>query len=280
MVASGSPLIIGADERHDEFVGHILVVRIFHALHGIGILAAFALTVNHGVVCLQNPLPAAVAIHGVVASADAGDLAGVVFACCLLQLLKISSTVGRESVAAVHEGVDENTISIQAILFCHLQQSMKMGLIRMHAAVRKQPKKMQAASAGLRILHGLEQNRMRKEFAILDHQLNARAVHVNDAASADIQMSDFAVAHLSVRQADGWAAGLNKRVGIFAQQAVIDRLTGKCDGIGFGFGAVTPSVEDDEDERFRGRDIIRDILLLHRSLDEKLAGFRPIMWAM
>ena len=77
----------------------------------------------------------------------------------LLQLLKISSAIGGKGVAAIHESVDENSIGIQPVLLRHFQQRMKMGLIRMHTAVRKQAKKMQAASADLRILHGFEQER-------------------------------------------------------------------------------------------------------------------------
>ena len=91
---------------------------------------------------------------------------------------------------------------------------------------------------------------MRKKFSILDHQLNPRAVHVHDSPGANVEMSDFTVAHLPVRQADVVAAGLNQRVGIFPQQAVIDWFAGHSDGIGFGFGTISPAVKDDQDERF------------------------------
>ena len=91
---------------------------------------------------------------------------------------------------------------------------------------------------------------MREELAVLDHQLDAGAVHVHDAAGADVEVADFAVAHLPVGQADEVAAGVNERVGILAQQAVVGRLAGERDGVGLGFGAVSPAVEDDEDERF------------------------------
>src|SRR5215469_7867364 len=67
---------------------------------------------------------------------------------------------------------------------------------------------------------------------------------------ADVEVPDFAVAHLAFRQANKRAAGLNQGVGIFAQQAVVSRLAGEGDGVSFGFGAITPAVEDDEDEWF------------------------------
>ena len=61
---------------------------------------------------------------------------------------------------------------------------------------------MQPPLADARVLHGIEQNGMREEFAVLDHQFDARDVHVHDAPGADVEMADFAVAHLPVGQAD------------------------------------------------------------------------------
>ena len=119
---------------------------------------------------------------------------------------------------------------------------MKMRLIRMHAAIGHKSKQMQLASSGARILHGIEQHGVVEKFAVLDHQLNARRIHVNDPPRPDIQVPNFAVAHLSVGQADVRAASVNQRVRIFAKQAVIGRLAGKRDGIGLGFGAVSPAI--------------------------------------
>ena len=78
-------------------------------------------------------------------------------------------------------------------------------------------------------------------------------IHVDDAAGADVEVADFAVAHLPVGQADVRAAGLDERVGILAQQPVIGRLARERDGVGLGFGAVSPAVEDDKYEWFRTR---------------------------
>ena len=215
-------------------------------------LAAFGVGEDHGVVGLGDALPAAVAVHGVVAAADGGDLAAVVFAHLLLQLFEISGAVGGQGVAAVHEGVDED--AIDAVLLRHFQQRVQMRLLRVHAAVGEQAEQMQPALAGARVLHGIEQHGMREKFAVLDHQVDAGDVHVHDAAGADVEVADFAVAHLPFGQADERPAGMNQRVGILAQQAVIGGLAGERDGVGFGFGAVSPAVEDDENEWFRTQD--------------------------
>lgn len=109
---------------------------------------------------------------------------------------------------------------------------------------------MKLAAASARILHGFEQDRMFEEVAVLDHQLDASRVHVHDAARSNVQVANFAVAHLPIRQANVRAAGLNQRIRIFTQQAVVSRLACQCDGVSFGFGAIAPAVEDDEDEWF------------------------------
>src|SRR6266852_1641626 len=109
---------------------------------------------------------------------------------------------------------------------------------------------MQTTAAAAGILHGGEQRGVRKKLAILDHQLDASAVHVNDASGADVEVTDFAIAHLSVGQANIFAAGVNERVGILLQQAVVAGLACQRDGVGAGFSTVAPAVENDEDERF------------------------------
>jgi len=57
-------------------------------------------------------------------------------------------------------------------------------------------------------------------------------------------MSDLAVAHLAFRQADERSTGMDERVGILAQQAVVSGLARERDGLGLGLGAVAPAVED------------------------------------
>ena len=129
-----------------------------------------------------------------------------------------------------------------------------MLLPRMHAAVRHQPEQMQLSpSQAARILHRVEQHWMREEFAVLDHQVDARDSMMHDAPGSNIQMADFAVPHLPLGQPDKRPAGVNQSVRILAQQPVIGRLARERDGVGLGFGAVSPAVENDENERFRTR---------------------------
>src|SRR6185437_852559 len=128
-----------------------------------------------------------------------------------------------------------------------------MRLIGVHTAIGDEAEQMELASAGARVLHRIEQDRLFEELAILDHELNPGGIHVHDASRSDIEVPDFAVSHLAVRETYERAAGMDQGVRIFAQQTVISWLAGQCDCIGFGFGSITPAVKNDKNERFRTR---------------------------
>src|SRR6266481_6139995 len=95
----------------------------FLPLHRVGVFAGFAVPMHHGVEGFGDALPAAVAVHGVVAATARGDLAGVVLTHLLLELLKIAGAASRESVATIHKGMHKDILD--AILFGHLQQCVK-----------------------------------------------------------------------------------------------------------------------------------------------------------
>src|SRR3984885_7270309 len=105
--------------------------------------------------------------------------------------------------------MDEDTV--ESILLCHLQQSVEMRLLRVHAAVGDETEQMQPTIAGASVLHGIEQDGVREELAVLDHQIDAGDVHVNDAACTDVQMADLAVAHLAFGKANVRSAGVDER---------------------------------------------------------------------
>ena len=63
-------------------------------------------------------------------------------------------------------------------------------------------------------------------------------------------MAHFAVAHLAFGQADERAGGMNQRIGKIFQQAIVIGLAREGDGVAFGFGAVSPAVENGQDDWF------------------------------
>jgi hypothetical protein len=158
---------------------------------------------------------------------------------------EIYSAVGR-SVAPVHEAVDENIFDF--IFSRHLEEREEMVQVRMDAAIAQKTEKVELTRAAA--FHGFEKQGLARKFASGDELIDSCAVHVNDAAGADIQVADFAVAHLSDGKADGRTGGLDQRVGEIFQDAVVVGLAREGDGVAFGFGAVAPAVEDGEDDRF------------------------------
>ncbi len=76
---------------------------------GFGVASALRSAGDHGVEGLSFFFPAEIAVHGVVAAADArGDVAGSVFAEGSLELFEVAEATGGHGVAAIHEGVDED----------------------------------------------------------------------------------------------------------------------------------------------------------------------------
>ena len=141
--ADGLAAAVGDDEWNDELVGDAAVVGLLHALHRIGVAAAFGVAEDHRVESLLFAVPLLVAVHGVVAAADGGDFADAVLAHLLLELLDVAGAIGRKRVAAVHEAVDED--ALHAVLLGHAQERVQVGLMRVDSAVGEQAEKMQAA---------------------------------------------------------------------------------------------------------------------------------------
>src|SRR5271154_1741951 len=122
-----------------------------------------------------DALPAIVAVHGVVAAADGGDLAHAELAHLLLELAEeIYSAVGG-SVAPVHKAVDENILDF--IFARHLEEREEMIDVRMDAAVAHKAEKVELARAAA--FHGFEKQRLERKLAGGDEVIDSRAVHVN-----------------------------------------------------------------------------------------------------
>src|ERR1700693_41839 len=121
--------------------------------------------------------------------------------------------------------------------------------VRVDSAISVKAKKMELRAASS--FHSVEQERLAIKFAVSDELIDARAVHVDDAAGADIQMAPFAVAPLSDREADGGTGGLDQRVGKSFDDAIVVGLARESDGVAGRFGAIAPAVKDGEDDGFR-----------------------------
>src|SRR6266481_51957 len=182
----------------DEFIGDVLFVALLQ--RGDGIVGfGFRFAVDEGAVGEFDALPAVVTVHRVIAADEGGDFADAEFAHSLLELAdEVAAAVGWR-VAAVHETVDEDLFDFP--LLGHFKKSEKVVDVRMHAAVAEEADEMQLALAAA--LHGLLEERNLVELLVGDEEIDTGDVHVYDAAGADVEVADFAVAHLAFGEADG-----------------------------------------------------------------------------
>ena len=240
------PVRIGEDNGDDELVGDTAGVGVTDGGERVA-GGEVGLAVDKRAVGLFDAIPAGVAIHGIVATADGGELADAERAHFLLELSEVVHTGGGRGVAAVEEGVDED--ALDAVLLGHLQQGEEVMDVGMDPAIADQPEQMELLGVGA--LHRAQEQLVAEEFARGDGQVNAGDVHIDDAAGADVEMADFAVAHLPLGQADVGAGGVHEGVGEFFQQFIPGGLAGERDGVGLPLGAVAPAIQDGQHQRFR-----------------------------
>ncbi len=110
---------VGIADGLNELVGSALVVALLHGLYHVGSLLASA--VDEQVVCLLDAVPALVAVHGVEAADDAGDV-GVVGSALCGDLLDEALAGLRVGVAAVHEAVYEELLR-ETVLLAYLDEA-------------------------------------------------------------------------------------------------------------------------------------------------------------
>jgi len=246
--ADGMAFGIDAGKGRDELIGDAVVVELFDSGDGVGVGPAFGMAGDHGVEGLPFLLPAQVAVHSVVAAAYGGDLAGPLFAEGLLEGFHVAEAAGGHGVASVHEGMDEDVGEL--VLGGHANECVEVALVRVDAAVGEQSDEMERSSLLACQFVGTDQRGVGVEAAVHDGGVDACHVHSDDAAGAEVEVTDLGVAHLTVWQADEVFAGAQEGVGVVLEEAVVDGLAGLGDGVAVGLEAIAPAVEDGENDGF------------------------------
>jgi hypothetical protein len=113
-----------------------------------------------------------------------------------------------------------------------------------HAAIGEKPQEMQGVTTSG--AHGGQEHRIFEERAIVDALIDAHDILVDDASRADVEMADFAVAHLAHWKPDPFLRGLDQRARVIAPEPVEHRSARETNGVGFFLFAPAPAVHDDE----------------------------------
>ena len=248
-------------EDHAVAVAHALVVAEHGRLHEFvadaermvledgpdGIVRRLAPPLHHRVVDERRAFPAAVPVHGVVASSDGGHRAGPLRSQVILQVFQVAPAGSGRCVAAVGEGVDEDLGDAPPSRRAH--QRFQVLDVAVDAAVGHQPHEVEAAARLLDLGQRIQQDLVPIQLAALDGLVDARQVLVNDTSCADIEVADLGIAELPARQAHVGRRRLEEAVGGAGDEAIPHRLAGLRNRIVFGLDPMAPAVEDTQDHK-------------------------------
>ena len=190
-------------DRFDKLVGHAFIIRFLHGLNHVGSL--FALAFNQQVVGFFHAFPTFVAVHCIETTDDGCDLSGRL---CTVgrQLFDKSFTALRVCVATVHEAVDESIVD--SIFLGDIAKFEQVVERTVYATVGGQPHEMDIFAMFFGIREGRNDFRVLHDAIVGTSAVNLHQILVNDTSGPDIEVSDFRVTHLSVRQPNVFTACL------------------------------------------------------------------------
>ena len=253
VVDGGQRLAVIGDHRGlDELIVFAAPIGRSHCLACFGgqILTP---AIHHGLPGQGNPIPAVVAIHGIIAAADRGDLTHADPAHGLGKLGQVSGSAPGRGVAAIHEGVDIDLS--RPDFFGHFQQSDEMADMTVHPAVGNKPEQMHRRTLDSGAAENPGQRLVFEKIPGFNGPVDSGEILIDDAACADVEMPHLGIAHLPNRQTHRAVVGDQGRGGPGGLPAVHVGRAGKMDGVAFPRFPNPPAVENSQQYR-------RD--LLHR----------------
>ena len=141
-----------------------------------------------------------------------------------------------------------------------------MILVRMNAAGRDQPNQMASAAARFELFDQGDERGRTLDFAAGNGFVDARQVLDHHAAGADIEMADFGIAHLAVRQADVLARSVENSVRTALPEAAEIRCLSLANGVIARVVAPAPAIQNDQHHR--------PLVLHHKT---PLVDVRPVL---
>lgn len=215
-------LVTTDDDGLQELVVLALLIPLLDSLDRV--VALLALAEDHALQGNLIALPPLIAVHRVVPTDNGGDLTDADLLDRGQQLLHVAGAGLGVRVAAITEEVDEDLGD--SVRLGGLEQGIQVRLLRVlwdgqqlalgeyagrdttnHAAVRHQAAEVKTPVAVLRRLHDLLDNLVVAELALFDGLVDTDDVLPDDTAGANVQMTDFGVAHQALRKTDSQRGG-------------------------------------------------------------------------
>ena len=227
--------------RQHKFVGYFLCIGIFDCLNRFG--SGFTLAINHSSICLFDTIPSVITIHCIVTAGNGCNLTNANFLHLFASGLHEASCGRWRFISAVQKCM--NIYIFQTVPLCHFQQTEQVFHVAVYAARREQTHQVQSRAVLLAIFHRIAQSLVFKEYAVLNVLCNLDQHLINDSTSTDVGVTNFGVAHLSIRQTNVQTACTNQ--GVRTLQILVDiRLVGSCNGVAKGILVIAETIHDNQ----------------------------------
>jgi len=128
-----------------------------------------------------------------------------------------------------------------------------MLVMAVHTSIRNQSKKMKAMAASFR--ENILGDGIVLQLSFGNGFVDPGEILINNPARAEVEVADFGVAHLSLRQTDVRTTGTQFPSGIIAVKPVVERGAGKQGGVAVllaffaAAGIDSPTIANDENNR-------------------------------
>ena len=135
------------------------------------------------------------------------------------------------------------------MLGSHLDQSLDVVHVRVNTARAHKAHKVKGLALDLDIVHGLDENLVLGDGAVLDSIVDARQLLEHNAAGTDVKVTHLGIAHLAVGKAHVLARSAERGVGILLVQAIKEGRLGSGDGVLAIGRCQAAAIHDDQECR-------------------------------
>jgi hypothetical protein len=136
--------------------------------------------------------------------------------------------------------------ALHAPLRRQVDQREQVLVHRVNAAGADQAEDVQRTMIALRELTGLDERGIIEKGTTPDGLVDPHEVLHDHAAGPEVQVADFAVSHLPLRQSNSQSRRLEQGARRAGPQSIPGRRVGECDRVSLPRFAISPSVEHDE----------------------------------